>query len=217
MLDLHMPRLTPETQAARREHILDAAEHCFARNGFHGSSIQDICREAEVSPGALYVYFTSKEHLISGIAERDRLKLQGEIEEVARADDLLGALERLGDHYMHHEPAHKRALCIEIGAEATRNPVVGEMYRRTHAAVHQSFVSLFERASREGKIAPRIDIETLAHVLQIIGDGLFWRRAVDPAFDPETVTPTLMALIHGLTNPVTAATDNSGLTQEVRS
>lgn len=211
-----MPRLKPQTQAARREHILDAAEHCFARNGFHGSSIQDICREAEVSPGALYVYFASKEHLISGIAERDRLKLQAEIEDVARADDFLSALERLGDHYMLEEPAHKRALCIEIGAEATRNPVVGEMYRRTHAAVHQSFVSLFERASREGKIAPTIDIETLTHVLLIIGDGLFWRRAVDPAFDPETVTPTLMALIHGLTKPVGAPIESSN-TGEVRS
>jgi len=31
-----------------------------------------ICREAGVSPGALYVYFDSKEALIAGICERDR-------------------------------------------------------------------------------------------------------------------------------------------------
>ena len=62
-----MPKLKPDVQRARREHILDAAERCFARNGFHRSSIHDICKEAGVSPGALYVYFDSKEALIAGM------------------------------------------------------------------------------------------------------------------------------------------------------
>ena len=62
-----MPKLKPDTQRARREHILDAAEQCFARAGFHRTTMQDICRDAAVSPGALYVYFASKEDLIAGI------------------------------------------------------------------------------------------------------------------------------------------------------
>ena len=67
-----MPKLKPEVQRARSEHILDAAEQCFARAGFHRTTIHDICKEASVSPGALYVYFDSKEALIAGISERDR-------------------------------------------------------------------------------------------------------------------------------------------------
>ena len=55
-----MPKLKPDTQRARREHILDAAEVCFARAGFHRTTMQDICKEALISPGALYVYFTSR-------------------------------------------------------------------------------------------------------------------------------------------------------------
>jgi len=55
-----MPKLKPEVQTARREHILDAAETCFARAGFHRTTMHDICKEASVSPGALYVYFDSK-------------------------------------------------------------------------------------------------------------------------------------------------------------
>ena len=43
-----MPKLKPSTQAARREHILDAAERCFARSGFHRTTMQDICREANI-------------------------------------------------------------------------------------------------------------------------------------------------------------------------
>ena len=55
-----------------QQRILDAAECCFTRAGFHRTTMQDICKEALISPGALYVYFASKEDLIAGIAERDR-------------------------------------------------------------------------------------------------------------------------------------------------
>src|SRR5690348_6802608 len=117
-----MPKLKPETQRARREHILDAAELCFARSGFHRTTMQDICREAHVSPGALYVYFSSKEELIAGIVERDRAKLSDQLKDLAAATDLMAALERLGEHYTVEEPRHKRVLSIEIGSESTRNP-----------------------------------------------------------------------------------------------
>ena len=49
-----MPKLAPKTQQARREHILDAAERCFVNKGFHPATMDGICREAGVSPGALY-------------------------------------------------------------------------------------------------------------------------------------------------------------------
>ena len=64
-----MPKLSEQAQESRRAHILSAAEACFARAGFHRTTMQDICREAGVSPGALYLYFASKEALIEGIAE----------------------------------------------------------------------------------------------------------------------------------------------------
>src|SRR5690606_27390679 len=61
-----MAKLSPETLRERSDHILDAAGRCFARAGFHRTTMQDICREAAVSPGALYIYFNSKEALIAG-------------------------------------------------------------------------------------------------------------------------------------------------------
>jgi AcrR family transcriptional regulator len=72
-----VPKLKPETQQARREHILDAAERCIANTGFHRTTMQDICLAAAISPGALYVYFDSKEALIAGISERDRSSPSG--------------------------------------------------------------------------------------------------------------------------------------------
>ncbi len=197
-----MPKLKPETQQARRERILDAAEQCFARAGFHRSTMQDICKEAGVSPGALYVYFASKEDLIAGIVERDRAKLASELAELANAPDLLSALAKLGEQYTIEEPQHKRVLGIEIGSEATRNPAVGATFRSVDEYCRQSFEQLFERASQDGKIKPDEDPKTLAEVVSLIGDGLFWRRAVDPNFDAHKVLPILVRLVSTLLNPV---------------
>jgi AcrR family transcriptional regulator len=200
-----MPKLKPDTQRARREHILDAAELCFARNGFHATTMQDICREAAVSAGALYVYFASKEALIAGIAERDRNKLAGQLAELAAAPDLLAALSRLAEYYTVDEPAHKRLLCIEIGLEATRNPEVGRIFRSVDSFCMESFEALFRRARDEGRIDPKLDPAVLAQVIAVLGDGLFWRRAIDPAFAPKVLMPSIMQIVAGLLNPTGAA------------
>jgi AcrR family transcriptional regulator len=197
-----MPKLKPETALARRSHIIEAAEKCFAEHGFHRTSMQDICRAADVSAGALYVYFGSKEELIAGIAERDRTEFQMRFATVASAPDFMAALSRLANQYFVEEPAHKRRMCIEIGLEATRNPVVAEIHRSVDALVKSSFHDLFVRLAAEGRIRPTVDIPTLTEIFFVLGDGLFWRRAVDPAFNPHVAVPAVTATLAKLINPV---------------
>ena len=184
-----MPKLKPDIQRARREHILDAAEQCFARAGFHRTTMHDICKEAGVSPGALYVYFDSKEALIAGIAERDRAEFAERLAALAAAADFLQALKELGEHYFVDEPAYRRRMCIEIGLESTRNERVGAIFRDVDDFVAKGFEELFQRMKDEGRIAPDLDIPMLTQTFLVIGDGLFWRRAVDPAFDGSKLVP----------------------------
>jgi TetR/AcrR family transcriptional regulator, transcriptional repressor of aconitase len=40
-----MPKVSEEHLDARRRRIVDAAIVCFARDGFHRATMQDICRE----------------------------------------------------------------------------------------------------------------------------------------------------------------------------
>jgi hypothetical protein len=96
-------------------------------------------------------------------------------------------------------------LCIEIGCEATRNAAVGEIYRSVDNFCIDSFRQLFERAYAEGKIAPALDTATLAQLIAVIGDGLFWRRAVDPNFDAPKLIPAITDLVRTLLNPVETA------------
>ena len=197
-----MPKLKPDIQRARREHILDAAEQCFARAGFHRTTMQDICREAGVSPGALYVYFDSKEALIAGICERDRNAFAERLAALADTPDFLQALRELGEHYFVHQPAYKNLLCIEIGVESTRNPRVGEIHRGVDEFIVSGFERLFQRMRDEGRIAPDLDAATLARLVAMLGDGLFWRRAVDPTFDGRSLVPATLMALAALLKPV---------------
>jgi AcrR family transcriptional regulator len=52
-----MPKLTPARAKAQRDRILDAALNCFARQGFHAATMQDIVGESGLGPGAIYGYF----------------------------------------------------------------------------------------------------------------------------------------------------------------
>ena len=64
------------TRAERRDQqtqrVLEAAKTCFVRSGFQGASMQEICAQADMSPGALYRYFPSKEAIIEAICAADR-------------------------------------------------------------------------------------------------------------------------------------------------
>jgi AcrR family transcriptional regulator len=196
-----VPKLKPDTQRARREHILDAALSSFARGGFHATTMQTICREAQVSPGALYVYFDSKEALIAGLCERDRAEFAERFAMLAKAPDFLGALRRLGEHYLVKESVEKQRFVVEMGVEATRNPRIAEIFMSVDKYCNDSFEALFRRLQDEGRIAPRVDIPTLVKVFNVFGDGMFWRRAIDPTADIATVLPVIIDLIGGLLHP----------------
>src|SRR6202012_4992101 len=64
-----MPKVKPETLAARRGEILQAAETCFARQGFHQTTIQDVIRESGLSAGCIYSHFANKEELLQATGE----------------------------------------------------------------------------------------------------------------------------------------------------
>lgn len=54
----------PVRQSAVERRILDAALRLFAERGFDGTSVQGIVEAAEVTKGALYHYFDSKDDLL---------------------------------------------------------------------------------------------------------------------------------------------------------
>jgi len=90
-----LSRRERERLAHRRE-ILEAAERVFARNGYHGATVEQIAQEAEFGVGTLYTFFKSKEELykevLAGIIEEAMALAR---ERVFTQEDPVAAIEAL--------------------------------------------------------------------------------------------------------------------------
>ncbi len=64
-----MPKIAEETRAARRDQIIAAAVACFARAGYHATTMADVAARAGVSKGTPYLYLESKEALFLALHE----------------------------------------------------------------------------------------------------------------------------------------------------
>ena len=189
-----MRRANAQLQSDRKDEILAAAQRCFVRAGFHGASMQDICAEAGMSPGNLYRYFPSKEALIAGIAERDRAEVAQQFASADLSHGFFAVLEGLAHHHFAVRPDEQVMLCTEVMAEARRNPEIARISASFDADVKKWLVDLMRAAAKRGDIPGDVDFDGVATMLMIIADGVWWRRALEPEFDPKAVLPIFMDL-----------------------
>ena len=68
----------------RRKQISDAARKVFADKGFKGATVEDIAREAELSPGTLYLYFNSKDEIYFSLNISILKFLNGQLEKLGK-------------------------------------------------------------------------------------------------------------------------------------
>ena len=65
-----MPKLSAAAIQGRKDIIEDAARELFIKQGFHATSMRDICKRAEVSLGNLYNYYETKDSIFESIIDR---------------------------------------------------------------------------------------------------------------------------------------------------
>jgi TetR/AcrR family transcriptional repressor of uid operon len=192
------PSSAAQRQSDRRTEILDAAERCFARAGFHRASMQDICGEAAMSPGNLYRYFPSKEALIAGICERNRTDAVASFALVDSAPDFFEGLAGLARHHLVDRTDAEVGLCAEIMAESRRHPDIAKLYQGIEHDIKERIAAMLRNAAERGEIRSDLDVDAAATVLMVLGDGMSWRRSVEPAFDAEGALPLILEMVHCL-------------------
>ena len=183
-----------QRQSDRRDEILEAAQRCFVRSGFHQTSMQEICAEAGMSAGNLYRYFPSKEAIIAGIAERDRAEVAQDFAR-ARADlskGLFVVLEGMAHYYFSVRSIEQVKLCTEVMSEARRSPEIARISASFDADVRKWLIAMFQSAAERGDIPDDADIEGAVDMLMVIADGIWWRRALDPNFKATALIPVFM-------------------------
>ncbi|MFJ7437415.1 TetR/AcrR family transcriptional regulator [Methylorubrum thiocyanatum] len=182
---------TRNGQAARREHILDAAEACFVRNGFHRTTMQDLAREASMSPGNIYRYFDSKEAVVLGLAERDRVRGAVLVEAMERAGDKRAVLMGVLARFFFEITREAAILRLDVWAEASRNPAIGAMVERGDEEGRTWLIAMFDAI----KTSPECDPAALFDAVAPLMKGIIVSRALAPDYDAGPAVAQLQAMI----------------------
>lgn len=199
-MPLQIATVAPERAPSERQtRILDAAERVFARAGFHAATMQDVASEAGMSPGNLYRYFASKDAIIAGMAERDRTQIAADFADLDPAKgSVLDQLETLGRKHLVEEPREKSVICIQIWAEAARNPQMAQMCAAIDGTVIGVLGFAIAGAKASGELPANLDDARFLQAVFMMADGFFCRRATDPSFDPAMAADTLFKAMRGL-------------------
>lgn len=197
-----MPLTRAEKRDQQSQRILDAAKACFVRSGFQGASMQQICAEAGMSPGALYRYFPSKESIIEAIAEADR---KNDAEILGRLldspDPIDGLVEAAMAHIRHIHHADNAPLFCEIKAESMRNEAVHGACHLIMEEVEDGIGGYLAAAVARGEIEPCVDLKELMPMLMAIGEGIAMNDPIAKGVPEMSIQTVLRAIITGMLRP----------------
>jgi AcrR family transcriptional regulator len=202
-----MPRVTQEHVDARRRQILSAALRCFAREGFHRTTMQDIFREADLSPGAVYSYFTGKDELIGAIIGEmmgfaagaatafseplpdGRLRRPGEA--------LVFIIARFQEFELGTVVERARIFPYLVG-EQQRNPQLNAMVRAGIESLRSGFEGLARAAQERGELDAARDPEQFSRLPISLLQGLLVQLGVyGDEIDIDAYAETAARLLDG--------------------
>jgi AcrR family transcriptional regulator len=194
--------LTPERRRAMtRQHLLDAAAIVFTRNGFHGSTLDEVAATAGFTKGAVYSNFKSKDDLFLALLD-DRIERQFAVaSEVLEAGshDVTEQLPRI------RELLHSNAffwddswttLYLEFVLYSRRNPEAAAKLaasaERTRAFVTAMMDAEYATVGSES----RYPTAHLAEISLALFNGLGIDRLVDPRSVTEATIDTVVSFLY---------------------
>jgi AcrR family transcriptional regulator len=154
-----MPKIAQEARAARSAQIIVAAAECFARSGYHATTMADIAEAAGVSKGTPYLYFPSKEALFIALYEEWDCGLAAQVDVAvgglagpARQSPravLLTVASAVAAHVTDN-PQNCRVL-MEATTLAAYEPAIAAKVQATNAGNHEQLTDLFDAGVAAGE------------------------------------------------------------------
>jgi TetR/AcrR family transcriptional regulator, repressor for uid operon len=154
-----VPRITEAGRAARRDQIIAAGTACFARSGYHTTTMADVAAQAGVSKGTPYLYFDSKQALFLALHEQWDCGAGQRVDAgIAALTDrqrqspraVLGAVAAAIAAHVQAEAETCRVL-MEARALAAHEPVIAAAVRAADEQMHGQLKELFAAGVAAGE------------------------------------------------------------------
>ncbi len=177
-----MSQIPHEPSLDRPAQILEAALVCFAKRGFHQTSMHDISTEAGISVGLIYRYFANKEAVISAMADRHKKEIQDVLERARLAPSLFDSLDILFTaHCCENSPKVLSAFVVDLYAEASRNPNVAGLVLGILETSMDGLTELIARAPEARRLTHDLAPREMAELIFAVARGMLMRDVLQPS------------------------------------
>jgi AcrR family transcriptional regulator len=175
-------KYSPEVRAEHRQHLIDAAWRCVARTGYCDMTVDHVCREAGVTKGAFYWYFSSRDDVLLALLEEEAEATERAVLGVIRSTPPgLHRLRRFAKVML--EDGDDRAR-MQVRADLFAEMLCEKEVRRRYLAHMRRRHGLLRRAIEEGMTTgdyhEAVPARAVATILLALADGLMLHAAVDP-------------------------------------
>jgi AcrR family transcriptional regulator len=188
----------------RMEEMLQVAARVFAARGYHGTSMDDIASQADISKPLLYRYFGSKDGLYIALIERAGEHLLAGMGLISHEGDPLARVERGVNAILTFIDRYRDFWRVLFSEGLIASPPVAEhvmkLRNRMIAHSNRTFAQIVGDPSEAGCRA----VEPLTYALYGAGESIArWWLA-----HPETPVATLRQLMLGMLIPALASMRN---------
>jgi AcrR family transcriptional regulator len=153
---------------------------CFAKRGFHQTSMHHIAEAAGISVGLIYRYFASKEAVIGALAEEHKTELAELLERARSAPTLLESLEiLLTMHCCDNQPQMHSAFVVDLFAEAGRNPAMATLVRDVLEAGAAGITEVIARAPEMRDAPHGLEPREVTELILAASRGAIMRDVLD--------------------------------------
>jgi AcrR family transcriptional regulator len=179
----------------RLNEILDAAEQLFMKKGYEQTTVNDILAKVEISKGAFYHYFKSKEEAMDAVVERMIRQMESAVRAIAD-DTTLTAYEKM-----------QQIISATSISDSPNGEFIEELHRPDKAMLHQRSISgsidmlapimadVITQGMEEGVYHTSHPLETIEFILagsQLVFDEGFFTRT------PEELQSRMSAFIQNI-------------------
>jgi TetR/AcrR family transcriptional repressor of uid operon len=165
-----------------RERILEAAQLCFAQEGYDATGVAQICRRAGLSKGAFYHHFATKQALFLELLNRWLGTLDTQFAAIrAKAPSVAEGFARMTEVLQHvlNDAGGQLPLFLEFWNQARREPAVWEATIAPYRRYRAYFAEMIAEGIAQGSLR-EVDPDVAAGVWVSLAVGLLLQNLLDP-------------------------------------
>ncbi len=178
----------------KMEKLLVASEELFAKNGFYGTSISDICKKAGTAVGTFYIYFETKTDVYKYLMETYKKEIK---------DRLAKSIENCATRFEKEREGIKCFIKYAVTAPNVYNIIWGSLSidRQMFVDYYESFAASYSKGlEHDSKEVALADTESIAYMLMGISNFLGLKAMFTDMTDDEIdrmVDDTVMPAMRG--------------------